>query len=660
MKYIERIKMQVIIVFILEIIALSLLLYLGWSEVAIATAIAIGVNILLVIWIVFTMRKSKYEQDIQISRVLGNEAKEALDFGGVGVIIYDKNYEITWVSNYFDTKDQVFIGKKVTSLLPQMAALIEGEVNVVTGVMDGFVYEVRCKQESRVLFIKDVSKYEGLANRYKQESCVVGIVHLDNYMEVSAYEDESVMTAIHLGLRQPVVEWARKYGMAIRRLRSDRFILVLNEEIYQQILHDKFSILNDTRKKAHELELSISLSMAFAKGTTDLSLLDSMSNDLLELAQSRGGDQVAVKEYGGDVQYYGGNSEAVSKRSRVRVRVMSQAIKEAILESGQVFITGHKMMDFDCMGANIALSRLVQSLGKKAHIVNKSGGMEMYLDKAMHEFESTLSQRHHFISDEEATRLCRKNDLVIVADYHNPAHTNAPRLLSLMERVVVVDHHRRSENVIKNPVVIYIESGASSTCELLTECFDYINDSVDINEIEATFMYVGILVDTNRFMLRTGFRTFEAAANLKKMGVDPILAEDVLKEEFDDFSAKVNIMKYSQIIHENIIVACVNSQECLSKTLMSISADRMLAIKGIEAAFVIARTSQKETAISARSKGNVNVQRIMEEMHGGGHFTAAATQSQSETPSEMKQQLLAKIDAYLLEKENEDESNTTK
>lgn len=652
-----------IILFLLQGIAVALLYFLGWTSQGVIATIFFVLGVGFIGWVIYTLEKHKQEQDVEISKVIGSEAKAAFDFGEIGIIVYDENYEITWISDFLVAKGVHLIGKKVTTFANEISNLFNGEVEIVTGEYEGTIYEIERKNDgSPVLFVRDVTKLVKLTKNYEEESLVVGVIHIDNYMDISAIEDESKLAMINTNLRQPIVEWAEKYDMMIRRLRSDRFIVVLNEKIYQQLVEDKFEIINETRKKAHEMEVSITLSMSFARGTNNIKELNNMANDLLELAQSRGGDQVAVKRYGGDVKYYGGNSEAVSKRSRVRVRVMAQALKEAILGSSQVFISGHKEMDFDAMGANLALSRIAQAYGKKVYIVSESGGIEPYLKNAMYAYNPILKERHTFISDEEACRLRKKNDLLIVVDYHNPIHCNAPLLLEKSERVVVIDHHRRTENYIHKPLLVYIESGASSSCELITEFFPYLINDIDIGAEEATIMYLGILVDTNRFKMRTGFRTFEAAAQLKKLGVDPIEAEDFLKEDFSAFEAKANIFKYGKLYRDTLIIADVRDDQILSRTLMSMGADALLAIRDIEASFVIARTAENEVGISARSKGNVNVQRIMEEMHGGGHFSAAAVQKQNTSVEALCEELKATIDAYLLEAKEEtiDESNLVK
>lgn len=259
--------------------------------------------------------------------------------------------------------------------------------------------------------------------------------------------------------------------------------------------------------------------MAFARGTDDFAQLDTMISDLLELAQSRGGDQAAVKKYGESVKYYGGNSEAREKRSKVRVRVMSQAIREAIMEAKRVFVIGHRDMDFDCMGAALCMSRLATAYNKESYIVSQSSGIEPQLAQALTEYEDIFNGRHRFLQDEEAARMIEDEDLLIVVDHNNPKQTGAPLTLEAANRIIVIDHHRRSEDFIGNPLLVYVETSASSTCELAAEFLPYQTNRVNLSEEEATLMYVGILVDTNRFRNRTGSRTFESVAYLKNLAL---------------------------------------------------------------------------------------------------------------------------------------------
>ena len=653
MDRLENFKIQIIIILAAEAVLNGLLYFFGFSSMGIVFTACLLFNAMLIVWVIVRYERDKKNRDIDISRVLGRDAKDALIFGKTGIIIYDEQYNVTWINDFLEEKGINLIGKRLSNWNPILNDLFTGDVDVVKIKDEDSVYEITRKEDAQVLYVKDITEFDTINSKYQEERLVLGLMHLDNYMDISQYEDEAKISLMNSTLRQPLVEWAKKYGMATRRLRSDRYLVILDEQIFAEILKDKFSILNLVRNNATANGVAVTLSMAFARGSSDLQMLDTMVNDLLELAQSRGGDQVAVKVYGGDVKYYGGNSEAQEKRSRVRVRVMAQAIKEAILDVKRVFIVGHKNMDFDCMGSCLCMSRICAANAKEVYIVSESGGIEPQLDNAMHVYAPVLNDRHHFITEEEAMNIASKDDLVIAVDFHNPNHCNAPQILNFVDKVIVIDHHRRSEAFIDNPLLVYVETSASSVSELVTEFIPYSSSRLDLSEAEATIMYLGILIDTNRFKQRTGSRTFEAAAALRKMGVDPIEAENLLKEDFIDFEAKTNIMKYGKLVFGNMIVAAVDNNEIISRTMMSQVADYLLNIKGIEASFVIAKT-----AVSARSRGVVNVQLIMEAMHGGGHFTAAALSRDDTSVAAINEELMATIKKST-EEENENESNLT-
>lgn len=661
MERLENLKIQIGILILAEIVALVMLYFSGMEINNYLLWVLTAIHIVMIIWIIYRFEGEKENRDIDISRILGNDAKDALDFGQIGIITYNENYCATWVNDVLNERGLNLVGKKLSSWISEVNELFQDDVDVVIGSDESHVYEITRKENAQVLYVRDVSELIQLKTQYLQESLVVGLLQLDNYMEIQQYEDEGKMALINTNLRQPVLDWAKRYGMFVRRLRSDRFLVVLDERIYTEIVRDRFSILNEIRTAAEEIDVSITLSMAYARGTTDYRLLDQMVNDLLELAQSRGGDQVAVKKYGENVKYFGGNSEAKEKRSKVRVRVMAQAIKEAIMEANRVFIVGHKLMDFDCMGAALGVSCLCNAYEASAYIVCKSGGIEGQLQEALKGCQAKLEERHAFLADEEAARMINEHDLVIVVDHNSPNQCGAPLTLAAGEKVMIIDHHRRGEDFIDNPLLVYIESSASSVCELITEFFPYQSNNINLCEEEATLMYTGILVDTNRFKMRTGSRTFEAAAYLRKLGVNSVHAENMLKEDFDDFEEQTNIMKFTHIYHGNMLIAAVNEPRIFHRSMMSKVADALLDIKGIEASFVIAYTQDHVVGISSRSKGSINVQILMERMQGGGHFSAAALSRNDARVEDLEAELRSVIDQYLKEQEDvEHESDSVK
>ncbi|MEG1527443.1 MAG: DHH family phosphoesterase, partial [Erysipelotrichaceae bacterium] len=366
MERLENFKIQISILVLAQVVALVLMYLIGMRDIAVCLFIFLIINIIMIGWIFLHFARDKQNRDIDISRILGHDAKDALVFGEVGIITYDEQYNVTWINDFIEARKIQVMGKKLASWIPEINELFQGEVDHISAKSGDFMYEITRKENAQVLYIRDITALSNLQDKYQNEAIVIGFIHLDNYMELSQYEDEGRMSIINTKLRQPVVDWAEHYGMMVRRLRSDRFLVILNEAIFHQIRADKFSILNEIRSAAEAIDVSITLSMAYARGSTDFDELDDMISSLIELAQSRGGDQVAVKRVGESVKYYGGNSEAQEKRSKVRVRVMAQAIHEAIMDSKRVFIVGHKEMDFDCMGSALCVSRMVSAYGKEA------------------------------------------------------------------------------------------------------------------------------------------------------------------------------------------------------------------------------------------------------------------------------------------------------
>jgi cyclic-di-AMP phosphodiesterase len=454
-----------------------------------------------------------------------------------------------------------------------------------------------------------------------------------------------------------VAEWCKQHGLLLRRLKNDRYMVVLNETIFKNLIEDRFSILNTVKRASQELDVSITLSMAFARGTTNFEELDEMVIQLLDLAQSRGGDQVAIRRAGEDVKYFGGSSEAIEKRSRVRVRIMANTLKDLIQKAPNVLICCHKEADFDCMGGAIAMSRIIQAYGKSCSIIAKTGGIEEKLSAVIEKNKNELMERHQFVTENEAMNQYRDETLVIMVDHHSLKQSNGAHVLENAKKIAIFDHHRRAADLEINPILVYIEAGASSTSELITEFIPYLSNRIEINELEANIMYTGMIIDTNRFKVRTGTRTFEAASMLRSLGADPLIADDYLKDSYAEFAMKSVIMNNCEQYEKGIVIAPV-IDKVVSRSMMSQVADNILQIKDVQASFVLAKINDGQIAISARSRGKVNVQRIMENMHGGGHLTAAALQRDGADVVELKNELIDAISRYFEEVEG-NESNPT-
>ena len=624
--------------------------------VAIFSVVLLFVGGILFFGLWNSLNKYGMQTEFDISRVLGKEAKGALEIGNIGVVTYDDEFVATWESGFFKEQGIQILNQKLTSWMPEISELFQEEVDIVTGRYAGRVYEVTRKEGSKLLYVKDVTELTMLRKRLNGSQIVAGLLQLDNYIEYQSYEDEELLSEINSNLRTPLVSWAKDNHMLVRRIRSDRVFVLMSLDDFKKIKAENLSILQIVKDEANAMDVSITLSMAFAYGTDNYEELDTMLNDLMELAQSRGGDQAAIQCAGEKVQYIGGNSETSSQRSKVRVRIMAQSIHDAMIESRRIFIAGHVNSDYDCMGAALSMSNWARALGKEAYIVLKDVVRDSQLQDTMDYYHQALEERHRWITPDELPMMMdSKEDLMIMVDHAVPDISSARDWISSFEKILVIDHHRRNERFVDGPMLTYVESTASSSCELIVEMLQNTHSHIPIFEAEATIMYLGILVDTNRFKMHTSARTFEAAAALKTWGANGNLAEKALCEDFAYFQLKTELVQEGKFYFGKFMVAAITSQD-LDRTMMAQISDVLLKIKGCQASFTIARnqTHPDRVAISARSDGSYNVQRVMEKMHGGGHFSAAALERENCTVEELQKELLSIL------REEYDESNTIK
>lgn len=654
----DRLKFFALGLFLIQVSVLIALQWFFAQDFSVLAAIFTLLDASFVVYLIFQYEKEKKERVISISRVLGTETKDVLIYGQIGVIIYDDDYIATWCSELFVERGIELIGERITRSIPGSEVLLNGDSDKAIFTIGEREYEFSRSENGRVLFVKDVTELNELETIYNDEKIVLGLIHLDNYEETIQYEDEQKIANINTNIRQKVIEWAKGYGSIIRRIRGDRFLVVLNEKEFREMLKDRFSILDSIKKEANDLNVAISCSIAFARGTSDNTELDNMINDLLELVLSRGGDQVAVKAYGEEVQFYGTSSEASEKKSKVQVRVIAQTLKGIINESDNVFVVPHKDADFDAFGACLGISRFVQAFNKNAFIVSKDISIEESARDVINENLESIEQRHAIISEEDAIEFSTKKSLVIVCDHHSLDLTAAPDLVKKNKRIIILDHHRRKQETTIEAMLIYNEPSASSTVELVAELIEYQPARVELDTFEATFMYAGLLVDTDGFRSRCSSRSFEVCAYLRREGADISLANDWLKESLQQFEIKNKLLKYSEIINGNIMLAVLPEKEgMISRSMISQVANSVLQIKDIDASFVIAKTEEDICSISGRSNAEVNVQLILEQLGGGGHFTAAGVQQKGAATAELRKKLLEAINEYL-EGAETDEGNT--
>ncbi|MGI6608018.1 MAG: DHH family phosphoesterase [Erysipelotrichaceae bacterium] len=645
---IDRLRLFSLTLILIEVVLALLFEFVLKIDYNFLVYVFITANFVLLIYIFLVMELDKRKRTVDINRVLGTEAKEALEYGMVGIIIYDDNYIVTWASDFFENRQIKVIGEKITKVFPDMAVLFSGNSHrVVIAGQNDTKYECIKEESSQVVFIKDITEIHNIKKAYQNEKIVLGLISLDNYEETIRNEDEQNIANINTNIRQKIVSWAIGHGAIIRRIRSDRFFMIINYENFQNIVNSKFEILNEIKAATRTLKVSITSSMAFSYGDTTYDELDSTLNSMLELVLSRGGDQVAVKQHGKEVEFFGQSSEASEKTSKVRARVMSQSLEKIFNESSAVFIIPHNDADLDSFGACLGVSRIVFSLGKKAYIVFNDINIEPVTEAIYEENIMSLIENHIFISEEEALSFMDEHAVIVAVDHHSLDLTSTPNLVEAAPKIVIIDHHRRKSDTNITAMLIYNEPAASSTVELVTELMQYSQNVIELTELEATVMYAGILVDTDELKTRTTARTFEACATLKKSGSNTSLAYYWLKEGIQDFIDKTTISKHMEIVEDNIAISVVNKEDrFLSRTALAKGANHICSIKGIEAAFVIAQIDSNTFAISARSNNVINVQIIMEKMGGGGHFNAAGLQRTNTSLKALKDELILIIEEY--------------
>jgi cyclic-di-AMP phosphodiesterase len=468
-----------------------------------------------------------------------------------------------------------------------------------------------------------VTEFAGLRDRYEDERLAIGVVLLDNFDEASQGMDDQLRASLIARVATRITDWAKTYRIYVRRLSSERYLLLLNRKSLRELEQSRFVILDEVREMTADLKVPLTLSIGVGFGTETISELGELAQSSLDMALGRGGDQAAVRAEQ-RLSFYGGKSNAIEKRTRVRARVISHALRDLMLDSDQVLVMGHKIPDMDVIGACIGILKAADMYEVEAYIV--LDGVNPSIERMMERINNDERLSVRFITPEEALSIITERTLMVVVDTHKASMTIEPKLVERARRVVVIDHHRRGEEFINDAVLVYLEPYASSACELVTELLQYIHDKVQFTTLEATSLLAGITLDTKHFALHTGSRTFEAAGFLRRNGADTVMVQQMMKEDLSEFIAKSEIMKQARIIHDHIALAVTAAGQQESQMLIAQVADALLNMNNVYASFVISERMDGLIGISARSMGKMNVQVVMERLGGGGHLTNAAVQ----------------------------------
>ena len=577
-----------------------------------------------------------------ISYHVSQAGDEAFNKLPIGIALYDETYEIKWANEY---------AKKIfnNNLIDQTLDIISKELlkNVQDNVssmkinFNNNFYEVVHNVENDVLYFFDVTQREEIISRYDSRITVIGSVGLDNLEESLKKFDMQEKANVRGQILGEVSDWVDDYGCYLQTLSNDRLLFVTDKESLSKMVVNKFSVLSKVREISQKNRIKASISMGIACYDVDIDELGTLAQNAIELAEKRGGDQVVVNVQGEKIQYFGGNTNTLEKNTLVEARMQTMALKEAVEASSNVVIMCHNLADCDAIGSMLCVLHLVLSSNIDVKLAFDPGLADVTVKKIYEELAAT-SIKNYFIGLAEALDLVSKpNSLLIVTDTQSPRLAMFPKLIEKARRISVIDHHRASGDSYVNPVSYYVESSASSTVELVSEMFMFYNPNIEITALEASIMLAGIIVDTNNFTFRSGTRTFEAASTLKGMGADMVYVRKLLREPMKVEKELAESLMRAEIIETRFAVVCLDNNHIVEdRTTLAKISDKLLTIDGVETSFTIGFIEEGKVGVSARSLDNINVQVIMEEMGGGGHYNSAATQIKNTSIAEVKAILL--------------------
>ena len=610
----------------------------------------------LLIFVIYILQKKKsLEQMERYISKLTNRIKDSSEKGinkfPIGIIVIDENKNIEWANNfiYKNIKVEEIKGLNILELMPEISELFNLETPVDNQFeIFGKFYKVNYQKDSGYIYFFDITESKVVMQRFRDTRPIILNLSLDNYEDVYDSLEDEVASRLDATVVITLTDWAKKNSIYLKRIDDDRFIGLLNVKDLKKIEKEKFQILDTIRNLKEEFDAPITLSIGVGMGTDFLPELGELAKSSLDLALGRGGDQVAMKDVDGTIRFYGGKTNPQEKRTRIKARVVSNALADIVSDSDKIIVMGHKRPDFDAVGACVGIYTFSKIVGKECYIILNDSDRDETIQKVMFEIDNSDEQLSKvFVDSDEAWELMTPQTTLIVVDTSDASRVIDAAILSKANRKVIIDHHRRGEDIITNPLLTYIEPYASSSSELIAELIEYQTKIEKITPIAATIMLGGIVVDTQNFSIRTGSRTFDAAAYLRSNGADPTRVKTILKEPFENFMNRVEIINNSIQKTPEIIMAKAPEDKYYTNVMLAQSADLLLTLKGIECGFAIGYLEEGKVGISARSLGNINVQLIMEELGGGGHLANAATQIEGINLDEALDRLNDAIDKIL-------------
>lgn len=503
------------------------------------------------------------------------------------------------------------------------------------------ILQIENQEYMAAIYLLDETRLRRLERENIDQKLVVGLIYVDNYEEVLQSVEDVRASLLAALIDRKINKFISGLDGIVRKLEKDKYFIIFKRQALDAVRSDKFSIIDDIKTVSIGNELQVTVSIGIGVGAETYSQLSDYSRAAMDLALGRGGDQAVVKD-GENIYYYGGKTKQVEKNTRVKARIKAHALREIIESKESLLIMGHKISDIDSLGAAIGIHKAAKVLNKQAYIIlnDITASLRPMVDRFIEHEEFGAEM---FIKSEQAVEMIDGNTLVVVVDVNKPSRTECPEVLTMTKSIVVLDHHRQTSEVIENALLAYIEPFASSTCEMVAEILQYIQDGIRLKAVEADAMYGGIVIDTNNFVQKTGVRTFEAAAFLKRHGADVVRVKKLFRDNFSDYKWRADSVSKAEIFMDCFAITVCESEGVQSPTVLCAQvANELLDINGIEASFVLTDYNDK-IYISARSLDSINVQLIMERLGGGGHMNMAGAQIKDRTVREVKYQVIQTI-----------------
>jgi c-di-AMP phosphodiesterase-like protein len=606
-------------------------------------------------WFNNRIRSRKWRKYVEnLSTNIDSAARYAVFNLPVPLVVVDLDGKINWYNSKFTdlVEEKSVIGKSIDKLISGLtleqlksSEPIEG-IKVTDRYYDVYTNIVGLDEENPenviiMLYWFDNTAYTNLQTKYDDEKIVISLINVDNYDDVMNETKEEKIPFVTSEIEKKINLWATRMNGLIKRYQSDKYLIIFERKYLENLEAKRFAILDDVREIDAGNKIPVTLSIGIGVNGKNPSALEEDAYASLELALGRGGDQAVVRKKN-TFEFYGGKTKAVEKRNRVKARVIAHGFRALVDESSHVIIMGHKSPDMDSFGAAVGVYRSVLNRGKDAYIV-----LNEVTDAIRNVYEMFQDNDiYRFITSEEALNLFDEDMLLVVVDTHKPSLTECPELIAKTMRTVLIDHHRRSTEFIENTVLKYMEPYASSTSELIAELFQYMENKPKIEKEEADALLAGITVDTKNFSLKTGVRTFDAAAFLRRQGADTIRVRQLFQDDLETFTEKAAIVGNAMRYHDVIAISSSNKSSESIQLIAAQAADDLLNIRGIIASFVIGQRVDDTVFISGRSLGDINVQVILEKLGGGGHLEVAGAQFKDTSIEAVKLRLIAAIDEY--------------